>query len=166
MPLTTEIYASIRAKLTSTPDLGSVAATLAASVNRTLASGTSADKADLVWADTRTLAGNGADNLDLAGGSLVDAIGTALTFVKVKGILVANSTASLAALVIGNGTNPFIGPFGSGTHTVSVAAGGCAMLVAPSAGWTVTASTADILKITNGAGGSSTYDIIVFGTSA
>jgi hypothetical protein len=57
-----------------------------------------------------------------------------------------------------------LGPFGASTHTVAVPPGGILLLVDPNTGWTVTAGTADLLKITNASStGSATYDIELFG---
>jgi hypothetical protein len=130
-----------------------------------LPQGTSSGSADIVFSDTRTLATNTNEDLDLAGG-VADVFGVTRTFVKVKAIRLKAAAANTTTLVIGNGTNPFVGPFGSGTHTVSLAPGGEILLTAPAAGWTVTASTGDILKVTNPAGASATYDVDIIGTSA
>jgi hypothetical protein len=70
-------------------------------------------------------------------------------------------------VIVGNGTNPFVGGFGAGTHTWTIPPGGFIFVAAPVSGWTVTAATADILKISNsGAGTSVVYDICLGGTSA
>lgn len=132
-----------------------------------LLSGTTAGKADQFFSDQRTLSASSSENLDLAGG-LTDAFGAALTFVKVKAILVKAADANVNDVVIGGAaSNAFVGPLGGTTPTVAVKPGGWAAFFAPGDGWTVTASTGDILKMANGGSGSSvTYDIVVIGTSA
>jgi hypothetical protein len=130
-----------------------------------LPQGTASGSADIVFSDTRTLATNTNEDLDLAGG-VADVFGVTRTFVKVKVLRFKAAAANTTTLVIGNGTNPFVGPFGAGTHTLSLAPGGEILLMAPAAGWTVTASTGDIIKVTNPAGASATYDVDIIGTSA
>jgi hypothetical protein len=130
-----------------------------------LPQGTSSGSADIVFSDTRTLATNTNEDLDLAGG-VTDVFGLTRTFVKVKAIRLKAAAANTTTLVVGNGTNPFVGPFGAGTHTLSLAAGGEILLTAPAAGWTVTAGSADVIKVTNPAGASATYDVDIIGTSA
>ncbi len=44
-------------------------------------------------------------------------------------------------------------PFGAAGDTIAVPPGGCLLLVHPGAGWTVTAATADLLRIVNGGAG-------------
>jgi hypothetical protein len=130
-----------------------------------LPQGTSSGAADIVFSDTRTLTTNTNEDLDLAGG-VSDVFGVTRTFVKVKAIRLKAAAANTPTLVVGNGTNPFVGPFGAGTHTLSLAPGGEILLTAPAAGWTVTAATGDIIKVTNPAGASATYDVDIIGTSA
>jgi len=130
-----------------------------------LPQGTSSGAADIVFSDTRTLTASTNEDLDLAGG-VSDVFGVTRTFVKVKILRFRAAATNTTTLVIGGGTNPFLGPFGGALHTVSLAPGGEVLVTAPAAGWTVTASTADILKVTNPAGASATYDVDIIGTSA
>ena len=132
-----------------------------------LAPGTGANQADKQFADYRTIAASGTDVLDLAG-TLTDPLGATLTFVKVKAILVIADAANTNDVLISPGaTNPFNGPFTGTTPAVAVRPGGVTLFALPGAGWTVTASTGDLLKIANGGAGTSVgYTVVIIGTSA
>jgi len=130
-----------------------------------LPQGTSSGSADIVFSDTRTLATNTSEDLDLAAG-VADVFGVTRTFVKVKVLRFRAPSTNSTTLVIGNGTNPFQGPFGGGGHSLSLAPGAEILVTAPAAGWTVTAGTGDIIKVANPAGASATYDVDIIGTSA
>lgn len=147
-------------------DLGTPSISLAELAAIDLVEGTASGAADLVFADERTLAASATENLDLAGG-LTDPFGVTLTFAKVKAIIIIANAANSNDVVAGAATNPFTGPLGGTTPTVSVKPGGFYAIGHPGAGWTVTAATADILKVANGSSGTSvTYRIIIIGTSA
>ena len=133
--------------------------------NISITSGTGTNQGDLMYAQTRTLLTAATDNLDL-NGVLVDPIGTVIPMLKVIAILIMSDTANTTDLTIGNGANPFIGPFGAATHTLSLQPGGRHLLIAPKTGWTVVPATGDILKITNAAGASATYSIVILGRTA
>lgn len=166
MPVTADIRLSVTGHHTSALDLGSadLPFTLASAVS--LLSGVAAGMVDRVFTDQRTLAASTAEDLDLAG-VLLDAFGAAITFAKIKAIVIkaaagntnsinvsrpAGATGVPIFLAISDG---FVLPpgftfawFGSG------------------AGVTVTAASGDLLTITNAAGGTSvTYDVIILGTS-
>lgn len=169
MALKTSITARISATLQTILDLVTSSAPLTRDLTLDLTSGTGANQADKIFSDTRTLSASATEDLDLAG-SLTDALGAALTFVKVKAIIIIAAAANVNDVVVGGASaNQFVGPFGAGTHTVKVPPGGFLVLAAPGAAGlgTVTAGTGDLLKVANSAGGSSvTYDVIVIGTSA
>jgi len=133
----------------------------------TLQTGVAIDTADKLWVSKATaISGSGSNNHDMAG-SLTDAFGDTITFVKVKGLFIRNlSTTAGDTLTVGNGTNPFL-LFGTGSHTHTVGPNGVLLIMEPSlAGIAVTASTGDILKITEDAGNANTYDIAIWGTSS
>lgn len=136
-----------------------------------LTSGTGAGQFDLIYADERTVADGTNDDIDLAG-VLADAFGDTITFAELVGLVVINKqsdgTANTTDLTIGGGSNPFIGFLGA-THTVGpIKPGGVFTIFAGDAAGvgTVTAGTADILRIANSAGASNTYQIAIFGRSA
>lgn len=143
-------------------------------ISKTLAltDGTTANKADLLFVDQRTVATASNDDIDLAG-SLSDAFGSTITFAEIVAILVINApidgTANTTDLTIGAATNPFVGFLGGTTPTVGpIKPGGVFFIFAGDAAGigTVTASTADILRIANSSGASATYQICILGRSA
>lgn len=172
MPLTSTISATLRAKQTSTNDFGAPTFTpeLAAVLN--LGDGTTANNADLIFVDERTVASASNDDLDLAG-VLANALGGTLTFVELVAVLIINraknGTANTTNLTIGGGTNPFIGFLGGTAPTIGpIRPGGFVMLGCPDAAGlgTVTAGTGDILRIANSSGAAATYQIAIIGRSA
>jgi hypothetical protein len=158
------IDAAISAVYSAT-GLAAVTANLAYADNISIASGVGVNQGDLMFAQNRSLLTAAADNLDLTG-VLLDPLGTVLPMVKVIAILIRSDSANTTDLTIGNGANPFVGPFGAGTHTIALQPGGAIQLVAPKAGWTVTPTTGDILKIANAAGATNNYSIVILGRSA
>lgn len=141
---------------------------LAKRLKKLLTAGTVADTADLVFADTRTLAASATENLDLDGG-LTDAFGNALAFVEVVAILVFAAAANTNNVLLGGAaSNGFVGPFADATDKLTIKPGGWAFLMAPgNPAYPVTAGTGDILKVANSAAGTAvTYDIIIVGRSA
>lgn len=137
------------------------------SITKTLAfaDGTGASQANKFFTDRRTITASGNDDLDLAG-ALVDAFGTTLTFTAIKGILVAAAAANANDLNVGGlGTNGFFTWLGATGDLVKIGPGDVMLATKRSAaGWAVTASTADLLRITNAAGGTSVeYEIALWG---
>lgn len=170
MTLSSKLALKVSANLSSALDLVSPAARLSKLYQSELTDGTAAGMADKVFSDTRTLAASGTENLDLAG-SLTDALGAALTFAKIKAIIVHAAAANTNNVIVGgDATTTFFGIFADETDAVVVRPGATLALFcgeADAAGYAVTAATADLLKITNsGAGTGVTYDIIIIGTSA
>lgn len=147
--------------------LAEVQAALALNKRLALPDGTTAGKADRIYVGERTINASSNDDLDLAAG-LTDVFGAAITFAKVKAIVLVADDANTNDLLLKPGaTNAFTGPFGAGTHTVQVGPGGAIVLAAPKAGWTVTADTGDTLRVTNTAGGTAVkYRLAIVGTSA
>lgn len=130
--------------------------------------GAGANQINSWWGDTRTLANNASENLDLnaASGGLSDAFGVGLQLARVKLLYVRNKNSTQTLTVGGAASNGFTTLFGATDDTIKIAPGGFLLLVAPDAtGYAVTAATGDLLKIANGNGGTSTdYDIIVAGS--
>jgi hypothetical protein len=133
----------------------------------TLATGVALDTADLLYfAKAVALTGSGSNNHDVAG-SLADAFGATLSFVKIKLLFIRNlSTTAGNTITVGNATNPLL-IFGSATHTHTIGPDGMLLIWEPSlAGKAVTASTGDILKVANNTANNVTYDLVIAGTSA
>lgn len=150
-------------------DLGVIAtAPLSYAASVGFISGVGANQADKIFADNRTIAASSNDDIDLAG-VLVDALGSTITFARLRGLFVKASAANTNTLVMGGGaSNPITTILGGTTPTLTIRPGGWLGLMAPDAtGYVVTATTADILRFTNGGAGSSvSYDLILVGASA
>ena len=168
MTLASSIGLKVSAALASALDLVTPVAPLSFAETIALATGTAADQADLIFSDTRTLAASTDEDLDLAA-SLSDALGTSLTFVRVKAIIVTALAANTNNVHVGGASaNQFINWVGDATDKIVVRPGGMFCLVAPDAtAYPVTAATGDLLNIANsGAGTGVTYSIIIIGASA
>ncbi len=172
MALISAVSLTVGATQTVVTDLGGPAAyPLSKNYAVSLTSGTAAGQADLIYQDTNTLAASATLDVDLAG-ALSGVFGSTLTFVRIKGLIVAAAAGNTNNVVVGAAAaNQFVGPFGAATHTLAVRPGEFKVLVACGAtdatGYLVTAGTGDLLRIANGGAGTSiTYDLIVIGCSA
>lgn len=169
MSLTGTLRSQITAEFTSS-GIGNATANVLEPSNYwdwTVANGTGANQADLVYRAQRTLSGSSSENLDLAG-SLTDPFGTTLTFARVKFIFVKAASANGGNIIVGGAAaNTFVGPFADATDKVQIPAGGHFQVGdAGATGWVVTAGTGDILKVENSDASSATYDIVIIGASA
>jgi hypothetical protein len=166
MPLKTAIRVNLSAQYTKVMDLDTPQDLLDYAKAISLTTGVAVNQADLLFHDQRTLALSATEDLDLAG-VLVDAFGAALTFVKVKAIILFAAAANANNVVISRpATNgfPLFTAVSSGTPVLP---GGMFLWAGPGAGITVVPATGDLITITNGGAGTPvTYDIIIIGTSA
>lgn len=145
---------------------GTAKAAIAASAR--LSDGTGAGAADLTFGDRRTVTDGATEDLDLAG-VLTDAFGDTITAVRVKAIMIKASAANTTNLTVGaDATAPWIGLLNAaGTITLRPGASFLASAGEDDAtGMAVTATTADIIQVVNGAGADATYDIVIVGASA
>ncbi|WP_432041416.1 hypothetical protein [Streptomyces cadmiisoli] len=165
----TLLAVSAFAELTQGLDLGSGRAAQQLSRKMSLGSGTGAGKADRVWSDRRTIAASGNEDLDLAG-VLTDAFGAAITFARIKGLIVAAASGNTNNVVVGAAAgSPWVTLLGA-THTLTLRPGAFVAVgtgQADATGYAVTAGTGDLLRVANSAGSTSvTYDIHIIGASA
>lgn len=168
MALTSRISVSAQAAHTSPLDLTVPQDTLTLRKALALTDGTDAGEADLVFHDQRTLTASASEDLDLAG-SLTDAFGAALTFARVKALVIVADSGNPETIEVGGAAlNAWATWAGDATDVVIVRPGGLFALAATDAtAYPVTADTADLLTLTNGgSGGSVTYDVVLIGTSA
>lgn len=165
--LNTSIKIIVAADFTNSQNLVTSQSNLRQSYALTLTNGVIADQGDMVWADQRTLTASATEDLDVSGGALTDAFGTAFTLVKVKALIVCAAAGNTNDVVIlGDANSVPILDTAATTHTIGP--GGCFNVYDPTlGGWAVTAATGDIIQVTNSAGGTSvTYDIVIIGTSS
>lgn len=164
MTIALEILARIRGDLTTSGDGGIAALPVLHAKFINLADGTGADQAQAIYIDDFSIAASGSQNYDLAG-ALTDRLGNLLVFTAIKAIYLVADAANINNIILGNGTNPFVGPFAAGANTLTVGPGGMVLLAErTAAGWPVVAGTGDILKLANsGAGTVVTGTLVVVG---
>ena len=165
--LTTTIAAAMQIAFAGDADLGNNTFNLAKFDDIKLSNGVGDKQADLPFVDKRDIAASATDSLNLADGSLSDPLGTALTFAKVKALLIRAAASNTGDIRVGGNANAFLGPFNNVSDEINIEPGGVALFVAPDTGWTVTTSpAADILDIENLVGSQQSYDIVIVGTSS
>lgn len=168
MTLTTQIRASVTAQLSKSGDLGSPAATLILSFLDTLEDGVTNLTADLVWAETSTIAASDTGVLDFGtGGGLVDALGDPFEPAEICLYYAKADEDNVNNVVFGaNASEPWLGPMAGTTPTTAIKPGAFFLWFAPQ-GWAVTNNSADKMKRANsGAGSGVDFSEIIIGRSA
>jgi len=162
--VTASINLEITAKLTGTADLGTPVAPVHVSKALQIIAGTDTlGKADILWADTRTLAASATENLDLAG-VLAGLLGSTVTAAEITAVYVEADAGNTNDVVLfGAASNPFNGPLSGTTPKLTIGPSDFA-LVTNRKGWTVTAGTGDIILVANSSSGTPvSYTIVLFG---
>jgi len=164
MGLRTILSMNVEFEKTDVRDTGTRKTAGSLSGSRVLNDGVGNNKANEVFDDTRTLAANANEELDLAG-VLLNPAGVAITFTRIKAIAIKADAANAAKITVGGAaSNPFTGPFGATGDLIDIQPGDMFMITNANAGWTVTAGTGDKLKITNGsAAAAANYSIVLIG---
>ncbi len=165
--LKTVLTASLLGTLSNPLDLVTGSAPLDYSKKMTWTNGTTANTADLIFSDTRTLAASATEDLDLAG-SLSSVYGATLTFVELRAILVVASTANTNNVNITRPASNGVPLFLAASDGTPVTPGGFFYWANPADGKVaVTAGTGDLITFTNSSSGTSvTYDVVIVGVSA
>ncbi|MFD0885758.1 hypothetical protein ACFQ08_14500 [Streptosporangium algeriense] len=165
MTLDARLLVQLAANLTSSLDLTTVSAPLNWARQLNLADGAGAGQANRLWSDTRTVAGSATDSLDLAG-SLTDPFGQALTFARIKGLIVAARTTNTTDVRITRPASNAV-PLLSAAGYIPVTPGGVFVWFDPSAaGVVVTAGTGDLLDMVNSGATAATYDVVIIGAAS
>jgi len=168
--LATDLLVKIGWVFVEALDLSNVGDNSNLEYKKSMTDGTSADQADKIWHDRRTLATGTNDDLDMT--ALANTIfGTSvpINFAKVSAIMIKNlsTTAGDELKLDSSVANAFTGPFnGSTSSKIEIGADSVLFLSSKKDSWTVTAGTGDILRITNSNAGSVSYDIVIVGRSA
>lgn len=170
MTLVSRLSINIDANLVAALDLASGSVPLLKSYSTVLQTGTGAGQADRIYHDQRTLVASATEDLDLAG-SLTDAFGSALTFAKIKALVVSAAAGNTNNVLVGGvaaGLSTLIQPQSTGLVVVRPGATFAVFAGAADAtGYAVTATTADLLHVANSSSGTPvTYDIVIIGTSS
>lgn len=158
------IAVNLRATLSGSNDLGTPRAPALVEFLQNFSPGTDAiTKANIMFADTRTLAASGTENLDVSG-ALTDALGATVTAAEVVAIWIEASSANTNNVVVfGAASNAFNGPLSGTTPKITLQPGNGCLLVCKQ-GWGVTAGTGDIILVSNsGSGTGVDYTIVLVG---
>lgn len=166
MSLTATLKMICNATFTGTGDLATPSVPLNFAETFSLADGTGANQANNIFTDTRTLAASGTEDLDLAG-VLANALGTTLTFTKIKAVIIVAASGNTNNVQVTRPASNGVPLFMAAGDGIELTPGAAFMAVFPNAaGVAVTASTGDLLTITNSSSGTSvTYDVIIIGTT-
>ena len=131
--------------------------------------GESANQAEVMFRDTRTLAASTSEDLDLSGTALEDAFGQAIAFTSVKVMIVEAAAANTNDVLVGGASaTQWIGWCNAATDVITVEPGGTFVIMSPSAaGFAVGAGSTDLLQIENSSSGTSVdYTITLIGIEA
>lgn len=167
MTLNAEILARIKINQTGSNDFGGPEFDAVIETLIQLTDGTTVNKADIAFADERTIASGATDTIDLAG-VLTNAFGATITAAELVAVLIINkpragTPVNTTAITVGGGTNPVFAnafPALQPGAVLLIAAGDAAGIGA------VVASTGDILRVVNGSGASAKYQIAILARSA
>lgn len=150
-------------------DLGTASLPFANSAGVSYSTGTGAGQVDMVFTDTRPLSASATEDLDLAG-VLTDAYGATMTFARIKAIHVsaaAGNTNNVQVTRPASNGVPWLMAAGDGIALRPGAAVTWSSGVADATGVAVTATTGDLITITNSAGTTGvTYTVVILGCSA
>jgi hypothetical protein len=167
MALSASLKLSIAALLTGALDLSTQQAPLNKVYSKEYADGAGEDQANLLFADTRTIAASGNEDIDLAG-SLTGLLGTAVVFARIKAVIIVAAEGNTNNVQVTRPASNGVPLFIAAGDGISLAPGDWSLWASgTAAGKAVTGGTGDLLNIANSSGGSSvTYDIIVLGAAS
>jgi hypothetical protein len=135
----------------------------------TFTDGAGAGAANLVFADTRPIAGSATDSLDLSGGGLLDPQRNVLVFARIKALWVrAHSTNNVANnVVVTRPAAAGVPLFTAAGDSLALRPGEVFTWTSPTAaGVPVTATTADLIDFVNSAATNIiNYDVVILGAA-
>lgn len=127
------------------------------------ADGTGADQADTLWQDSRTLADDANETLNLHDGTLIDSFGDAVTLNILKALYVRN-TSTDAILLIGGVDVNCVGLFVDPNGVFKLRPGGDLFISAPDINGIDVTGDPNLRMEHDGAGDSNMiYDVIIVG---
>jgi len=158
------ISAAYAVQLEKTDDAGTTGTYNASGSNAefawSVADGTGANQVDDLAVIRVSLGIGGTGTIDLSGTD-TNVFNTAITWAKLKSIMVKADSTNGDTVTVGGGANHVIDAF------EPIPAGGAAFFAAPSAGLTVTAGTGDIINFTNNDGAATAIvDVYLTGVKA
>ncbi|MBX3380895.1 MAG: hypothetical protein KF805_12455 [Phycisphaeraceae bacterium] len=163
MSFTGKVQALVSWALTAGSGITSAAASSSVSDLLTnFTDGTGDGKASGVYVKSGSISASANDDIDLSG-SVTNAFGTTVAMAKIKAIAIKNkATTTGYNLLIGGSASAAITTILGGTApTLKIGPKGWVVLNNPFDGHVVTATTADILRLT-ASGGDITYDLAIF----
>jgi hypothetical protein len=165
--LKTVVTAEIATTFRNLLDLSTPVDALTQTAKIQLANGTGANSADLCFHDQRTLSASGTEDLDLAG-SLAGPFGASQVFVELRAIMIKAASGNTNNVNLTRPASNGVPLFLAASDGIAIQPGGVFLWSCPADGKvTVTASTGDLLTLTNSAGSTSvTYDVVIIGASA
>lgn len=151
----------IDARLTGPGDLGTDTATLQKTYLATIANGTGTGQADGMFKDTRSLATGGTEDLDL--NTILAPFGSAFNPAELVTILIESASTNTTNLTIGGSAADY-----TGLPDQTIAPGGIVYLnnLGANGLGAVTNGSSDIIRVTNAAGATASYEIFLIGRSA
>ena len=164
MSLSAIVKLGIEASQSKNGDINTALSKTAIDESLQLLDGVGAGQSNQIWSDNSQLAASGIDSHDLAG-SLNDAFNVGITFTSITAIVVIADAGNGDNIEVGGNANAFAAFLGGATETVKIPPGGMFLITAPDAtGFPVTASTADVLDVTNADGVAvANYTIVLIG---
>lgn len=161
MPFTATNSIRLNAQLTGPGDLGTDTSSLDMTYPMRLTNGTSAGQADLMFKDTRQLAGSGTDDIDLT--TVEDAFGAPLAALEVVTIFLRSLDSNTTDLTIGGSTADY-----TGLPDQTVSPGGIVFYhnATDTGLGSVVDGTSDTIRIVNGSGAQASYEIVIIARSA
>lgn len=157
------LYAKVSWLYQNTLDIGNAKDEQSFVKNIPFTDGEGANQAEGVWRDDRSIATSTEDALDFYGSALQDAFGNNISAKSIKGVYIEN-TGTVSITWGGNAAE--IPYFAAVNDKLTIPAGSYNLWACPTAaGIAVTATTGDILSVTNTSGSViATYRIAVFYT--
>ena len=176
MNVQTSLSLVMNCTATDTADLTSTApsAVIQAKRIQTMISGTGADQADVVYADSATMIADAFADYDLSG-TVKDIYGDNVVMARVKAVYVKNTSTTASIIKVGGGSNGaglnafdtwITSTAADGSEGVLLAPDACILLWSPGAtAWVVTAGTDDLLSIEEQSTLAASFDLVVVGSS-
>lgn len=158
-----EVYVTMTE--TSTDDIGSQDIRVSSSpqISNTYTAGTGNNQINWYYQKRYTISAGGNQDIDFASG-ITDKDGAAIVATAIKVLLIKNRSASYAGYLDSSVAASITSLFeASTTDKISFKPSGCVFMESPLAGYAVTATTADVLRIHNSGAGSMDVDVFAAG---
>lgn len=147
-------------------DLSSLVDNLAYAPSYTFSDGTGAAQVNRFSSDSRTLASGASETINLNSG-LLNSCGNAITLARVKIFIFRSFSTNTTNLTWGPASSSgWVTPFNAASDRIRVVPAGISILVAPDATGYLSSPGSASITITNAAGASATYDLVVVGANA